>query len=343
MTGGERASPVLIGVDVGGTTTAGGLVTLDGQVLSVIQVPTHRRGPDTGVETLLEVVGHLLAEARARGVELEGIGVGIAGPVDVEKGAMRPSPNHVREFGDVPIAARLGALVGAPAFVDNDVNAHALAEWTFGRGRGASSLVVLAIGSGVGGGIVIDGRLVRGHRGYAGEVGHFPVKFDGPRCVCGGHGCLAVFLSGGMLAARAREQVAGHPESQLLALAGGDPANIKAALVFQAAAAGDPIAAAMVEEACEALGAGLGGIMNTLNPEVIVITGGVMASLLPLEDDIRRRAARFALPGILAETRIHFVAPDKRATVLGGAALVLYELGRRSAANASVPGDLSEA
>lgn len=324
----ERANPVrvLIGVDVGGTTTSGGLVTLDGEVLSVVQVPTHRGGPGTGVETLLDVVGHLLAEARAGGLALDGMGVGIAGPVDVEKGMMLASPNHVAEFGDVPIGARLGAMAGVPVFVDNDVRALALAEWTFGLGRGASSLVVLAIGSGVGGGILLDGRLVRGHHWHGGEIGHFPVKFDGPRCLCGGRGCLGAYLSGPQLAARARERVTGHRESALLALAGGDPARIKAALVFQAAASGDPVAAAIVEEACEALGAGLGGIVNALNPEVIVVTGGVVASLLPLETDIRHHIARYALAPALEETRIHFVHTDKRATVLGGAALVLYEL-----------------
>src|SRR3989304_963929 len=326
---------VLIGVDVGGTTTAGGLVTADGEVLSVVHTPTHRHGPGTGVETLLDVVGDLLARARARGIALDGVGVGIPGPVDVEKGMMLAFPNHVPEFGDVPVAARLGALAGVPAFVDNDVRALALAEWTFGHGRGASSLVVLAIGSGVGGGIVLDGRPVRGRHGWGGEIGHFSVKFDGPRCHCGGHGCLAAYLAGQQIAARAREAVADHPDSALLALAGGDGAQITAALVFRAAAGGDPPpgapgggaaaagaprAGALVDEACEALATSLAGIVNALDPEVLVITGGVVASLLPLEADVRRRVARCALSRSLDETRIHFVAADKRATVLGGGA-----------------------
>ncbi|MBI4269191.1 MAG: ROK family protein [Candidatus Rokubacteria bacterium] len=331
---------VLIGVDIGGTTTAGGLVTGAGEVLSVVRVPTHRHGPGTGVETLLDVVADLLARARARGIALDGIGVGIAGPVDVEKGMMLPFPNHVPEFGDVPIAARLGALAGVPAFVDNDVRALALAESTFGHGRGASPLVVLAIGSGVGGGIVIDGRPVRGRHGWGGEIGHFPVRFDGPRCNCGGRGCLGAYLSGRQIAARARERVADHPDSALLALAGGDGAQITAALVFRTAADGDPLAGALVDEACEALAASLAGIVNALDPEVLVITGGVVASLLPLEADIRRRVARCALSRSLDETRIHFVAADKRATVLGGAALALYELGRREAITTPDPSEV---
>lgn len=319
----------LIGVDVGGTTTSGGLVTRQGEILSVVQTPTHRDGPGTGVETLLGVVHEMLGEARTRRLALDGIGVGLAGPVDAERGMMLPFDNHVPEFGDVPIAARVAALSGVPAFVDNDVRALALAEWTFGRGRGASSLVVLALGSGVGGGIIVDGRLLRGHHGHGGEIGHAPVNLGGPPCVCGGRGCLGAYLSGGQLAARARERVAGRPDSTLLALAGGDPANITPALVFQAATDGDPVAGGIVDEACEALAASLGGIMNILDPEMIVATGGVVASLLPLEADLRRRAGRYALCHTLEGTRVHFVAADKRATVLGGAALVLYELGRR--------------
>jgi glucokinase len=319
----------IIGVDVGGTTTSGGLLSPEGDILSVVQAATHRHGPGTGVETLMEVVEDLLAQARVRRLALAGIGVGIAGPVDVDQGMMLPSRNHVPEFGDVPIAARLGALAGVPALVDNDVRALALAEWMFGHGRGASSLVVLALGSGVGGGIVVDGHLLRGHHGHGGEFGHFPVMFGGPRCVCGGRGCLAVYVAGAQIATRARERAAGHTESALLALAGGDPARIDAALVFRAAAERDPVAAELVDEACEALGAGLGGIANAVDPEVIVVTGGVVASLLPLEADVRRRAARYALGPALDKTQLHFVAADKRSTVRGGAALVLYEQRRR--------------
>lgn len=321
---------VLIGVDVGGTTTSGGLVTPEGEIVSAIQVPTHHAGPGTGVEALFEVVGDLLAEARSRGCSVEGIGVGIPGPVDCEKGMMLPfRNNHVPEFGDVPIAARLGALAGVLAFVDNDVNALALAEWAFGLGRGATSLVVLAIGSGAGGGIILDGRLVRG-RGYAGELGHVSVKFDGPRCRCGAPGCLAAYLSGGGLAERARDRVASQPGAALLALAGGDPERITAALVSQAAA-GDAVATALIEEGCVALAAGLGGIVNALNPEVIVVTGGVAAALLPRAEEVLRHVAQYALAPALERTRIHFVPSDKRRTVLGGAALVLYETRARGA------------
>jgi len=194
--------------------------------------------------------------------------------------------------------------------------------------------VVLAIGTGVGGGIIIDGQLARGHRGYGGELGHVPLNFSGPTCMCGCRGCLAAYLSGGLMARRARELSARRPGSPLLALAGGDPAAITSALVFRAAAAGDDAMAELVDEACEALAAGLGGILNALDPEVVVVTGGVVPSLLPLREDVLRRTRGYVLPGIQPASRVRFVAADKRRTARGGAALVLYELARRSLAGA---------
>jgi glucokinase len=325
---------ILIGIDVGGTTTAGGLFTSGGDVVDVLQVPTHQEGPGTAVDTLLGVVGDLVAEAHRRGLDPAGIGVGIPGVVDPGTGAMALFPNHVPELGGVRLAERIEAKTGLPAFIDNDVNALALAEWRFGLGRGAASLVLLAIGTGVGGGIILDGHLVRGRRGYGGELGHVPINVAGPVCMCGCRGCVAVYLGGASLAQRARELDAGRPGSVLRALAGGDPAAITSELVFRAAAAGDAAMQSLVSEACEALAASLGGVLNALNPDVVVVTGGVAASLIPLREDVLGRLRGYALQGILETTAIHFVGADKQRTALGGGALVLYELARRSVGSA---------
>jgi glucokinase len=316
---------VLIGVDVGGSTVSGGLVTPGGEILSVVRTPTRGDGSGTAVDILLRAVADLVSRARSGGHPIEGIGVGLPGPVDVEKGMMRALSSFAPEFIDVPIAERIRAETGLPAFVDNDVNALALAEWTFGRGRGASSLFLLAIGSGVGGGVVLDDRLLRGKHGFAGEIGHVPINYTGPACSCGGRGCLAMFLGGHFIAWEARDCAVREPGSRLLGLAGGDSERITSELVFQAAAAGDGLAQRMVERACLALGAGLGLVVNLFNPEVIVVTGGVVGSLVSLEKDILRRADEYAFADALANTRIHLVPSDKERTVLGGAALVLYE------------------
>jgi predicted NBD/HSP70 family sugar kinase len=318
----------VVGVDVGASTISAGLVWPDGTILTAVQAPTQGEGAI--VDTILTLIDRTLGSARERGLHASGIGIGLPGLVDVEKGLMRSIPRAwLAELCDVPLAALIQGHSGFPVFVDNDVNALTLAEWMFGHGRGASSLVTLAIGTGIGAGLILDGRLVRGHAQVAGEIGHLSVSLNGPTCVCGGIGCLATYLAGGMIPDRARERLADYPASVLLKRAEGDPARIGAALLFEAAAKGDPLARAVVDDACEALATGIGAIVNILNPETIVITGGVVASLAPLQDDILRRVRRRALAAALDTTTVLVVTGDKRGTVRGGAALVLYETARR--------------
>jgi len=325
-----RASSVLIGVDVGCTTLSGGLVTRGGDILSTIQAPTSL-GSGTAVQTILGIIADLHTEAQTRGLTLEAVGVGVPGLVDAERGMLLSSAgSHVSDLHRVPLAEGISAKTGVPTFLDNDVNVLALGEWAFGLGRGAASCVVLAIGSAVGAGIIIDGRLVRGKSGYAGELGHIPIDFDGPRCICGGQGCLNLYVGGDFMAAEARERVT-HEPSSLPALAGGEAGAITAETIFRAAAAGDGLAREMVDRACRALGAGLAVTVNSLNPEVVVVTGGVAKSLLALQAEIIRRAGEYALADSLAGTSIRFVPGHKSQTVRGGAALVLYEQARRAA------------
>jgi len=319
----------VVGVDVGASTISAGLVGSDGTVLATAQAPTQ--GGSAVVDTIFALIDRALSSAADRGLRVSGIGVGLPGLVDVEKGFMRSMPfGWLSELGDVPLAALIQERSGHPVFVDNDVNALTLGEWMFGLGRGAASLVTLAIGTGMGGGLILDGRLVRGHHHSAGEIGHMSVSLTGPLCVCGSVGCLATYLAGGMMADRARERLAAYPGSALLRRTGGDPERIGAPLLFEEAAAGDPLARAVVDEACEALATGVGVLVSLLNPEIIVITGGVATSLAPLQDDILRRVRRRALAAALDATTVRVVPADKRGTVRGGAALVHYEMARRS-------------
>ena len=316
-----------IGVDVGASTISAGLVDPDGTVIVAAQAPT---GEPAGVaETVVSLLDGVLADARERDTRVTGIGVGLPGLVDVEKGSMRYwDGGWMVELSGMPLASLLRERTGHPIFVDNDVNALTLAEWRWGHGRNASSIVTIAIGTGLGGGIVVDGTLIRGHRYAAGEIGHLAVSLDGPRCVCGGIGCLSTYVAGRMITDRARERLAAHPDSAVLARAGGDPDRIGAEILFAAAAAGDSLAHLVVDQACEALAVGLGVVVNLLDPEVVVVTGGVVNSLAPLKADILARMSRRALPFVLEGTTVHFAPADKRHTVRGGAALVLYELGR---------------
>ena len=307
-------SDVTIGVDVGGTTVAAGLVSAAGRVLEHVQAPTHERGAGTALETIGELLDRLRDGARARGVTVTGVGLGIPGTVDVERGVVGVDVHYAPELVGMPLAARLGPRVGVPVFVDNDVNALALAEWTWGAGRGARSLVMLALGTGVGGGIVLDGRLHRGAAGFGGELGHVPIDFDGRPCICGGRGCLKTYVSGTDIARRGEERL-GRP--------------IGADEVFRLAAAGRVEAEEIVDEVCRALGAGLAIIVNGLNPERVLLAGSVAKSLRPLEARLRASLAGYAFAAALAATRLEILSLDKDATVRGGAALVRYEIERR--------------
>jgi glucokinase len=324
-------SDPLVGVDVGASTISAGLVRPDGTVLCSAQTPTDGPGPIP--DRIAGLIEHVLERARERSLRVAGIGVGLPGPVDVEKGQMQAADGGwAPELVDLPLAAILRERSGHQVFVDNDVNALALSDSMFGPGAGAATLVTMAIGTAIGAGIILDGTLMRGRLNTAGEIGHVAVSLDGPRCSCGNVGCLNVYAGGRAMSERARKRLARSPGSSLLARIGGDPGRLSAAVLFEAAAEGDRLAGAIVDEVCEAVAIAVGALVNLLNPDVIVITGGVAVSLTPLAEDIRRRARRRALATVLDATAVHFVPGDKRRTVRGGAALVLYELARRDGA-----------
>lgn len=305
-----EAQGLLLGVDVGGTTTSAGLVAPDGRVLVTRSQPTH--GPRGGgaIERLLALTAETarLPAARERG--LAGVGAGLPGLVDVSTGTVGGEAHHVPELSGAPIARLLAETTGAPAVVDNDVNALALGEWLWGAGRGARSLVLVAIGTGVGAGIILEGRLHRGAAGFGGELGHVPIDFDGRPCICGARGCLKAYVAGPDLEAEASRRL-GHP--------------VNAAALFELAATGDAGAEAVLAEATEALAAGLTIIVNGLNPERLLVAGSVGRAFARREADLLARLARRAYKGALATTRIAFLDLDKDTSVRGGAALVLYE------------------
>jgi len=299
----------LLGVDVGGTSTSAGLVTRDGRVLVSRSQPTHGPRGGDALERLLALVDDLAAVARERGERIAGVGAGLPGVVDAANGMVGSEAHHVPELAGAPVARLLAERTGAPAFIDNDVNALALAEWLWGAGRGARSLVLLAIGTGVGGGIILDGRLYRGAGGFGGELGHVPVKLDGRPCICGARGCLKAYVAGGDLAAAASQRL-GRP--------------VDAPTLFDLAATGDATAEAVLDEALEALAAGLTIVVNGLNPERLLVGGSIGRAFAAVETDLRARLARRAYAGAVATTRIVFIGSDKDTTVRGGAALVAY-------------------
>lgn len=281
-------APVL-GLDVGGTKLAAGIVSVDGELLASAREPTVLDdGPRRIVDRLVELGKRVMDEAGTAADALVAVGVGCGGPLDAERGIIQDPPN-LPGWTDVPLVAWLHDAFERPVHLDNDANAAALAEHRWGAGRGCESIVYLTISTGIGGGVVIGERLLRGANGNAAEIGHMSVKFDGWPCVCGRRGCLEAFASGTNIARRAREAVADGAPSVMTNLAG-SVAAITAKTVADAARRGDPVARRIWDETTDVLGAGLANVLNLFNPSRIVLGGGVTLAGELLFEPLRRVA-----------------------------------------------------
>ncbi|MDT8340231.1 MAG: ROK family protein, partial [Longimicrobiales bacterium] len=237
-------------------------------------------------------------------------GVGSPGAVDRVSGRVVQSPNL--GWRDYPLRDRVQELADWPVVVDNDANCAAFGEYWVGAGRGTRSMIGVVVGTGIGGGIILDGRLLHGASDAAGEIGHTTVNFAGRRCACGNYGCVEAYASGPNIAARAREGLEAGAESVLVRMVEGRLDRVTAATVYEAVVEGDVYAADVMMETARILGAGIASLINVLNPEAVVIMGGVTRAgrvlFDPLRAEIRRRTFRVAsdacriLPAQLPET-----------------------------------------
>lgn len=267
----------VLGVDVGGTKLATVLATRDGEILHKVRLPTEQeRGPEFGVARLISMLHRNLEEKGVAPEAVMGIGVACGSPMDAERGIILGPPN-LQSWNPVPIKEILEGEFGIYTRLENDANAGALAEWLFGAGRGRRHVIYMTMGTGIGGGLILDGRLYRGANGNAGEVGHMRVvPEDGPLCGCGKRGCLEAFCSGPAIARRTRAALVAHPDSLILKLAGSVEA-VTAEHLFAAARQGDELALRLVDETAHYLGVGLANVIQALNPEVIVL--GTIATM----------------------------------------------------------------
>ncbi|MBI4729417.1 MAG: ROK family glucokinase [Acidobacteria bacterium] len=257
-----------IGIDIGGTKIAAGVVGPSGAIFARREIPTDSGEPSAIVTAIVKMARELRAAAPAT----VAVGVGAAALVDVEHGVVLTAPNIA--WRDLHLRTMIEERLGLPAVVDNDANVAAWGEALHGAGRGARHLIALTLGTGIGGGLVLDGHLYRGAHGVGAELGHMVVDPCGPPCPCGNQGCLEAMASGNAIGRMARERAAGHLDSKVVAAAGGDPSAITGRIVGDAALAGDLFAREVVAEAGRALGVALGSLANIFDPEVIVVAGG---------------------------------------------------------------------
>jgi len=259
-----------IGLDVGGTKTAAIRVTIEGTVLARHILPTPANDMQATLETMVEVARAVIAP------EVRAIGVGAAGLVEKDTGRLTFAPNLA--WRNTPLAQHLWDAIGLPTVADNDANAAAWGEYRLGAAAGYRHLLFAGAGTGIGGGIVVDGQLLRGAHGFAGEIGHIIVDPDGPLCGCGNHGCWEQFASGHAIARAGREAARQHRQSMIARRCGGDPARVNGQVVSESARAGDPVARGILAAVGRSLGEGLAGLANVLDPEIVVVGGGAAAA-----------------------------------------------------------------
>jgi glucokinase len=311
-----RAPRLTVGVDVGGTSVRAGVVDENGTVLDTVRTPTP--GSDAALEA---AIAGVVAELAGR-YRVGAVGLALAGFVTPDRRTVRFAP-HL-SWRDAPVADRIGSLIGLPVVVEHDANAAALAERHFGAAAGASTAVFVAIGTGIGSALLLDGHLYRGAFGVAPELGHLPVVPDGRPCPCGKNGCWERYCSGTALATTAVELLAQDPgrSPALRRLVAGDPGHITGQRVAAAAAQGDPVAMDAVAELARWLGLGLALVADVFDPELVVIGGGVSESA-PLYLDAAREHYAASVTGAARRPlmRIRTAQLGEAAAVVGSAQL----------------------
>ena len=303
----------IIGVDLGGTNIVAGAMPEDGsREIAMRSEPTRaQQGAEAVVDRIARmidtVIAETIAETNAKREDFAGVGIGSPGPLDRERGIVIVTPNL--GWRNFPLRDEVSKRVGLPASLDNDANCATLGEWWCGAAKGGRHVIGITIGTGIGGGLILDGRRFHGASDVAGEIGHTAIDSTGRRCNCGNYGCLEAYASGPAIAERAREALAGGEPSILLKMVDDDLGQITAQLVYDAAKKDDDVARQVVRETANFLGAGVANLLNIFNPDVVVIAGGVTQAgaplFEPLRAEVRRRAFRPAveackiLPGTL--------------------------------------------
>jgi len=314
----KRSGPIL-GVDIGGTKVAVGLVDHDGKILAQGRNPMVANG--TAEAALQAVTNAIDSLASSTPGGIQSIGICAPGPLDPKTGVVLNPPN-LPCWRDFPLAERIVAKYRVPVMVDNDANAAALAETRWGAARGFHYVFYATIGTGIGSGIVLDGRIYHGNTGSAGEGGHVSIDYRGPVCNCGKRGCIEILASGKAIGLRARAKLAAQPShSAILELAHGDVGAVTSEVVGQAFAAGDPLAREILLETVEVLIPWLGNIVDLLDPDVLVMGGGVAAMLKPFFDEIKNRLPAWCVNPRANDIPLMMAHYGADAGIAGGAAL----------------------
>lgn len=310
-----------IGVDLGGTTVKAGLVTSAGKIVAQTKVPTlGEQGANVVIQQIRKSIQEVLIHTK--GKNLCGIGIGSPGIVDDKRGIVKDPPN-IRNWHIVTLGEKIQKAFNLPVKVENDANVAAIAEAKFGAGKHHSNFLFVIWGTGVGGGIILDGKIFRGAFGGAGEVGHVSIDFNGARCNCGAKGCVEAYVGQRHLSQRTIERLKNQPSSKILSFIGGDISKLEPKYISQAALSGDKLAREIFTEAGTLMGVALGGVMNVVDLRVIIIGGGLSASGKFVFDAVKKSVQAHVLKPLQKDIKVLPAKLGNSAGILGAAGLVL--------------------
>jgi glucokinase len=324
-----RRAPFYLGIDLGGTNVKSGVVDDQGRPLSSVSVETRAAdGPEQGLRTLAEAGRLAVAQSGVDWSEVVAVGLGSPGTMDIPAGLLLEPPN-LPGWDHLPIRDRLAELLGKSTVLQNDGNAAAYGEYWAGAGRGVRSLVLLTLGTGIGGGIIEDGRIVEGRHSHGAECGHIIIQMENARqCSCGGFGHLEAYASATALVQRALEAL-GRGDATVLRkrLAAQE---LTARAIAEAAEAGDKLARRLMRETARYLAVGAVSLMHTIDPDLVLFGGGMIAAGPKFLDDIRADIRSMAFPAPAAGTRVDYAALGGDAGFIGAAGCARLATGRGS-------------
>jgi len=282
-----------IGIDLGGTDIKAGVVDENGTIVGRWKKSTEAQGgAQVILQRMIDLTREILDDSRTNALEMKGIGIGSPGMIDHKNGIVVKMIDNLPGWSGMRLAEQFETQLGFPTRIDNDANVCALAECLFGAGRGKSDIICYTLGTGVGGGIVIDRRVHHGAHGYAGELGHDTVQLEGLQCSCGNKGCVEMYASARAIGLYAQERLRAGDHSAMLNMADSID-KVTSKTVYDAALQGDALAKAVIERAARYLGAGIATAVCMLNPEMVVVGGGGsnMGDLLlePVREEVRKR------------------------------------------------------
>lgn len=322
----ENLELLTLGIDLGGSKILTAVVDSRGEMLSSDESMTPAtKGREAVIQSILDSVHSALKQAGVAISEICAVGVGAAGISDPEAGILFTSPN-LPGLRDVPLRDIVQERLGKKTFLINDANAAALGEFYFGAARGARNFVYITLSTGIGGGIVIDGKIYTGAIGAAGEVGHMTIDDEGPLCNCGNRGCWETLASGTALAREARHRIKEGVRTSILEYAGGDVEKVTAQVVHTAAQQGDDLAKEVIAQIGYYVGVGLANLINIFNPELIVIGGGLSNIGDMLFEPAFKVAGERAYKEAFQAVRFASAELGRNSGVLGAAAFALQEM-----------------